>query len=130
MYKWIPCLALAVIGCGGGSGLEGTWKGDAAGWSVTVVLNESVEQNGTAVYSGTVSSNKSTCFNNGTAVGTLVNESSATVSSSASGSASSTTILEITGEVSGDKLTGYLEAVSSNTAECDLDRTAITLTRQ
>lgn len=131
MNKWIFCVALAVSACGGSSddALDGTWKGEAAGWSVTVVLDQSVEQAGTSYFSGTVSTNKPTCFTNGTATASLVNGSSATILSTASGSASSTTGFQLTGEVSGKKLTGYLETISS-TAECNLDRTAITLTRQ
>ena len=127
MNKWILCLALAVSGCGGSNALGGTWKGEASGWSVTVVLNQSIEQNGTSYYTGTVSTNKPACFTNGTASATLVNNSSATVATSGSGSASSTTIIQITGEVSGNKLAGYIEAIG-DAAECRLERTAITLT--
>ena len=87
--KWIVCLALALTGCGG-SGLGGTWKGEAAGWSMTVVLEEATEQSGTSYLTGTVSSNKSACFTNGTAAATLVNGKSAQILSTASGTASAT----------------------------------------
>ncbi|WNG21711.1 hypothetical protein [Cystobacter fuscus] len=126
--KWIVCLALALTGCGG-SGLGGTWKGEAAGWSVTVVLDEATEQSGTSYLTGTVSTNKSACFRDGTAAATLVNGKSAQILSTASGTASSTTVVDITGELSGNTIVGYLEATST-AAECDTDRTAITLTRQ
>ncbi|EPX64055.1 hypothetical protein D187_005188 [Cystobacter fuscus DSM 2262] len=126
--KWIVCLALALTGCGG-SGLGGTWKGEAAGWSVTVVLDESTEQSGTSYFMGTVSSNKPACFTNGTAAATLVNGKTAQILSSSSGSASTTTVVDISGELSGNTLVGYLEATST-ASECDTDRTAITLTRQ
>ncbi|WNG31255.1 hypothetical protein F0U62_50070 [Cystobacter fuscus] len=126
--KWIVCLALALTGCGG-SGLDGTWKGEAAGWSVTVVLDESTAQSGTSYFTGTVSSNKPACFTNGTAAATLVNGKTAQILSSSAGSTSSTTVVDISGELSGDKIVGYLEATST-AAECDTDRTAITLTRQ
>ncbi|OJH36584.1 hypothetical protein [Cystobacter ferrugineus] len=126
--KWIVCLALALTGCGGSS-LGGTWKGEAAGWSFTVVLDEATEQSGTSYLTGTVSSNKPACFTNGTAAATLVNGTTAQILSTGSGSTSGTTVLDITGELSGDTIVGHLEATSA-TAECDTARTAITLTRQ
>jgi hypothetical protein len=130
MKKWLLGLALAVCGCGGSDDdVVGTWKGDFSGWSVTAEVQQAVESAGTIYLSGTLNTNKSACFNNGVLSGTLVNNSSLSFSSVASGSASSSTVIQINGELSGETLTGYIE-VTSATAECNVARTAITLTLQ
>ncbi|ATB30751.1 hypothetical protein [Melittangium boletus] len=130
MKNWSLCLGLALALCGcGGDGVSGTWKGDLSGWAITAEVTQTTESAGTLYLSGTLSTNKPACFNNGTLSGTFVNNSSLSFISSASGSASSTTILKIDGEVSGETLTGYFESTSLS-SECNVERTAIKLTRQ
>lgn len=126
MKKWVVGMALVVCGCGGNN-LVGTWKGSASGWDVTVNVKEQYSSSIVAV-TGVLSTNKATCFNNGTLAGTLA-ETSVEFGGSGSGSESSNTIIQIDGEYDGEKITGYFQAASSATA-CNVARTPVTLTRQ
>jgi hypothetical protein len=108
---------------GGGSGLEGTWRGTAQGMSVEVKVDRDY---GTA-FGGTVSLGNARCFNNGPLSG-VVAETSVQLASSGFGSASDHTVLQVNAERSGETLTGTLSMVGE-TPECNVDKAPLTLTR-
>ncbi|WNG57259.1 hypothetical protein F0U59_22670 [Archangium gephyra] len=126
MKKWVVGMALVVCGCGGNN-LVGTWKGSVSGWDVTLNVKDQVSSTIVAM-TGTISTNKPTCFNNAPLSGTLA-ETTVDFGAVGSGSESSTTVIQIDGEYDGDEITGFFD-VTSVTDACDVARTPITLTRQ
>ncbi|MET0403121.1 MAG: hypothetical protein ABW123_11995 [Cystobacter sp.] len=126
MKKMSLGLALVLCGCGGNS-LDGKWKGTVSGWEMTLEAQEVAESSGTTAFTGTASTNKPACFNNGALTGTLV-KTSASLIATGSGSASSTTFLKVDGEVSGGTLTGFVEVIGDG--ECSVPRSAVTFTKQ
>ncbi|QRN97199.1 hypothetical protein JRI60_51065 [Archangium violaceum] len=127
MKKWIVCLAFAICGCGGNN-LVGTWKGSANGWDVTVKVNDQVSGTFEAV-SGLISTNKANCFTNAPMSGTIA-ETTVELVSVGSGSASSSTGIQIQGEFDGDKITGFFAVSAHPDSGCAQERSAMTLTRQ
>lgn len=142
MKNWILCLALAVAGCNGGGGgntdgggggggntnaYTGTWKGEAAGWSVSLVVTEATEVNGSSFITGTATTNKASCFSTGTLSGTITPNAGATLVAASSGGGDTT--INIQGPVANGKITGTVE-VQGETADCTLSMTSATFTRQ
>jgi hypothetical protein len=125
----IPGLLLA--GCGGGGDSKffvGTWHGQSEGIGLTLLVGSESTEGGTTHLQGTLSSNKMVCLSSGPVAGTVVDKA-VQLSAHGSGSRSRFTLVDIAGELMGDKIMGTLTMSGDNQNEemCDFDKAPIVL---
>lgn len=119
---------LMMAGCGSeagtaSGGLIGQWKAVVAGLNLTLTIEQAEGEQ----FLGQMSTTKSACFNSGQAAGSVTN-ASFTVLAMGAGSASINTIIQISGQQSGNTVTGLFEMTSAGDA-CVVSPTPVTLTR-
>ena len=122
VIRFVPLSVCFLLGCGG-SGLEGKWRGTVG--EMTVEAN--IETDLGKAVQGVLTLGNPRCFNNGQLSGSIAN-TSVSLGASGSGSASQTTVVQITGERSGDTITGFFSMTGAG-SECTVPRTEITLRR-
>jgi hypothetical protein len=128
MTKMVLGLCLLLTACGGGSdSLEGTWTGTTGSLTVTFSVNTVLENAGSKVLQGTATTNTPRCFANGSLGGQLTNTSLQFLASG-SGTESQISSIVLSGEVSGDTITGLI-TLTATPADCALNSAAIVLVR-
>jgi hypothetical protein len=122
---WLCCF----VSCSSdepGSEFVGTWRGTAAGLAVTVDVVQAFDSAGSTVLQGTLSTNNAQCFNNATMSGS-VTKTSVTIGGAGAGSVSTSTVLQVTGEVMETQIIGTVQMTAVEAA-CTVNA-AITLTK-
>jgi hypothetical protein len=127
-------LALPVLlgACGGGDSplFVGTWRGTSGTTILNLQITEEVAQADTMHLQGVVNSGRLACLENGRLAG-VVTDKTVKLSGHGSGRRSGITLVDISGELMGDKITGTLtmSGDDQNDEQCDFDNAPIVLQR-
>jgi hypothetical protein len=129
-------LVWGLLGCGidpshpegGSSSFLGKWHASSPTADMDVTLD--VTEDYGRVLSGTVSTSRAECFNNGTLSATVA-RTSLMIGSTGAGTAASFAVLQFAGEHNGDRLEGLLSmsADSSPKGLCEVPPTRVVFTR-
>lgn len=127
-----------VGGCGSGgtpsqTGFAGKWRGVVSGGLLgsDLVVNAELTPAGAGdlILMGSMSTNAPTCFNNAPATAVVSKTSLTSLSGTGSGTSTQSALVTISGELTGDKITGLFRMISVDDV-CNIPMTGITLDRQ
>jgi hypothetical protein len=124
----LPVL-LAACGDGDSTLLVGSWKGMSGTTILNLQVTEEVSQAGTLHLQGVVNSGRLACLENGRLAG-MVMDKAVKLSGHGSGRRSGITLVDISGELMGDRITGTLtmSGDNQNDEQCDFENAPIVLT--
>lgn len=108
----------------------GTWRGNLPGMTLTIqVTNQLPDSSGAHVFQGVISSTNAGCLRTAMLTGTLTN-STVQMLGIGSGTASTATAVEISGELSGDRITGQVAVDGDDGVPgCEIAKTAAVFAR-
>jgi hypothetical protein len=119
---------LLVAGCGGDgeSKFVGTWSGATPGLGLTIAITDEVPEGDTLRLQGHINSAKKLCLVDGPMAGTAMNDT-VKLSSHGTGTRSRLTLVDISGQLTGDKIMATLtmKGDTSNEEQCAFDQTPI-----
>jgi hypothetical protein len=108
---------------------RGVLKGALAGADLHVGVEADPAASAPCIYTGSITTDASQCFTSG-ALTAIDSNGSWTMDASGSGSATQDCIIEITGQSTGNQISGLFSMTSALPTDCNVDATPFTLVRE